>query len=108
MNNIRCLQLPLLKSLTLFDAVQASLLAYGQTWATELVEVQRDWHHKYINQPHPTPCQYAIDNVVFAWRAVKSVKKHGLVGKLMDSFTGPWKVCDKGKRSSYFGTHEHR
>jgi hypothetical protein len=29
------------------------------------------------------------------------VKKRGLVGKLMDSYTGPWKVCGKGKGSSY-------
>ena len=38
---------------------------------------------------------------VFAKRAVKSDKKRGLVGKLMDAWTGPWIITGKGKGSSY-------
>ena len=73
-----------------FAAEQATLLECGQKLAKELVQVQRDWHREYINQRRPDPRQYAIGDRVFVRRAVKSVKKHGLVGKLMDSYTGPW------------------
>ena len=44
---------------------------------------------------------YSVGDRVFAKRAVKSDKKRGLVGKLMNEFTGPWVISAKLKGSSY-------
>ena len=46
-----------------------------------------------------------MGDLVYAKRSVKSNKKRGLVGKLMESFTGPWKVVDKFQGSSYKLSH---
>ena len=43
--------------------------------------------------------------MVYAKQSVKSDKKCGLVGKLMESFTGPWKIVDKLPGSSYKLSH---
>jgi hypothetical protein len=90
---------------TSFATEQARLLKCGQSIAKELIHVQRAWHREFINQRRPDPRQYSVGDRVFARRAVKSIKKRGLVGKLMDSYTGPWKVCGKSKGSSYILEH---
>ena len=84
-----------------FATEQARLLKCGQEIAKVLIHAHRAWHREYINQNRPDPRQYAVGDKVFAKRAVKSIKKRGLVGKLMDSYTGPWQICVKGKGSSY-------
>ena len=38
---------------------------------------------------------------IFSKRSVKSNKKRGLDGKLMNSYTGPWEVTKKAAGSSY-------
>ena len=49
--------------------------------------------------------QTNIDETVFAKRAVRSIKKRGLVGKLMNSFTGPREIIRKLAGSSYEMKH---
>ena len=46
--------------------------------------------------------------MVFAKRAVKSDRKRGLVGKLMDDYTGPWEIISKLKGSSYEIKHKDK
>ena len=81
------------------------LLKCGQEIARVLIHAYCAWYREYINQRGPDPRQYSVGNIVFTKRALKSVKKQGLVGKLMDSYTGPWKICGKGKGSSYQWEH---
>ena len=70
---------------TEFATEQARLLKCGQSIAKELIHVRHVWHREFINQRRPDPQQYSVGNRVFARQAVKSIKKCGLVGKLMDS-----------------------
>ena len=84
-----------------FATDQARLLKCGQEIAKLLIHAHRAWHREYINQNRPDPQKYAVGDKVFAKRAVKLIKKRGLVGKLMDSYTGPWQICVRGKGSSY-------
>ena len=46
--------------------------------------------------------------MVFAKRAFKSNKKRGLVGKVMDDYTGPWEIISKLKGSSYEIKHRDK
>ena len=64
-----------------------------------------DTANSSINDDLTRGSKYAVGDRVFARRAVKSVKKRDLVGKIMDSYTGPWKVCGKVKGSSYILEH---
>lgn len=84
-----------------YAADQARLLACGRHIARELIHAHRSWHREYINEKRPNPRQYEVGDSVFAKRTVKSDKKRGLVGKLMDAYTGPWTVTAKLKGSSY-------
>ena len=84
-----------------YAADQAGLLSCGRLIAKELIHAHRSWHREYINSKRPDPRLYSIGDHVFAKRAVKSDKKRGLVGKLMDAYTGPWIVTAKLKGSSY-------
>ena len=74
---------------TEFATEQALLLKCGHSIAKELIHVQRAWHRKFITQRRPDPRQYSVGDRVFARRAVNSIKKRGLVGKLTDSYTYP-------------------
>ena len=84
-----------------FAVDQANLLACGRDIARELIHAHRAWHREYVNSKRPNPRLYAVGDSVFAKRAVKSNKKRGLVGKLMDAYTGPWSITSKLKGSSY-------
>ena len=84
-----------------FAADQARILSYDRALAKELIHQHRAWHREHINKLRPDHRIYAIGNMVFAKRVVKSGKKRGLVGKLMDNYTGPWEIISKLKGSSY-------
>ena len=71
----------------------------------ELIHHHWSYHREYINSRRPSPHIYNMGNLVYAKRSLKSIKKRGLVGKLMESFTGPWKVVDKLQGSSYTLSH---
>ena len=84
-----------------FARDQARLLQCGREIATEIIHTHRAMHREFINRNRPDPRQYSVGDKVFAKRAVKSIKKRGLVGKIMDAYTGPWLITAKGKGSSY-------
>ena len=56
----------------------------------------------------PDPRIYSVGGMVFAKRAVRSNKKRGLVGKLVDDYTSPWEVISKLKGSSYEIKHRDK
>ena len=89
-----------------YAADQAHLLSCGRSLAKELIYAHRSWHREYLNESRPNPRLYSIGDHVFAKRAVKSNKKRGLVGKLMDDYTGPWIVVSRLKGSSYELKHK--
>ena len=84
-----------------FATTQAKLLACCRPIAMELIQHHRSYHREYINKRRPNPRVYAVGDSVFAKRSVKSNKKRGLVGKLMNSYTGPWEITQKTTGSSY-------
>ena len=90
-----------------FATSQAHLLKYCRVIAQELIHHHRAWHREYINARRPSPRIYDIGDTVFAKRAVRSDKKRGLVGKLMNSFTGPWEIIRKLAGSSYEMKHRN-
>ena len=94
-------------SVTNYACEQATLLSCCRSVAKELINHHRSWHREYINARRPDPRHYAIDDKVFARRSVRSDKKRGLVGKLMNAWTGPWRVTAKVKGSSYALEHVH-
>ena len=69
---------------TTFAGEQARLLKCGREIAKELIHQHRAWHREFINQRRPNPRIYSVGDKVFARRAVKSDKRRGLVGKLMN------------------------
>ena len=89
-----------------FASEQAKLLACGRFVARTLIHAHRAHHREYINSRRPDPRIYAVGDFVYAKRSVKSDKKRGFVGKLMEAWTGPWKVTAKLNGSSY--ALEHR
>ena len=54
-----------------------------------------------MNSRRPSPRVYSNGDFAFAKRSVKSVRKCGLVGKLMNSYTAPWEIIEKAAGSSY-------
>ena len=74
---------------TSFAAEQACLLECGREIAKELIAYHRSWHREYINSRRPDPKLYSVGDKVFARRAVRSNAQRGLVGKLMEPYTGP-------------------
>ena len=88
-----------------FADEQATLLSDGRGIARELINTHRIYHHEYINSRRPNQRLYPVGDVVFVRRSVKSVKKRGLVGKLMNAFTGPWRILSKLHGSSYEVEH---
>ena len=89
-----------------FAADQARLLTCSRELAKELIHSHRAYHREHINKMRPDPRVYSIGDHVFAKRAVKSDKRRGLVGKLMNEFTGPWVITAKLKGSSYEIRHK--
>ena len=71
----------------------ATYLQASREVAQLLVDEIRSYHREYINSRRPNPKVYHIGDIVFARRAVKSVKARGLVDKLQFAYTGPWKVA---------------
>ena len=84
-----------------FAREQARLLECSCAISRELINFHRSWHREYFNSQRQDPKLYAVGDRVFAKRAVKSDKIRGLVGKIMDAWTGPWEVTQKLKGSSY-------
>ena len=84
---------------------KAGLLSCTRIISRKLIHHHRVYHNEYINSCCPNPCLYYEGNMVFAKRAVKSDKRWGLVGKLMNSFTGPWRGTKSLHGSSYELVH---
>ena len=88
-----------------FAVEQSHLLEFGRAIAHELNHHHRAYHREYINHRHPNPRLFSVGDQVFVKRSVKSIKKRGIVGKLMDSYEGPWNITGKIKGSSYALEH---
>lgn len=84
-----------------FVTKQARLLKCGRDIARKFIHHYRAWHRECVNERHSDPRQYSVGNRVFAKQTVHSNKKRGLVGKLMDAYTGPWEILGKLRESSY-------
>ena len=89
-----------------FASEQATMLSCGRAIARELIHHHRAYHREYINARRPNQRLFAVGDYVFAKRSVKSDRKRGLVGKLMEPYTGPWRITKKLAGSSY--ELEHR
>jgi hypothetical protein len=79
----------------------ASRLSALRDVASLLVKEQRAWHREFVNAHRPDPKLFAIGDVVFARRAVRSDASRGVVAKLTYPFTGPWQIITKLKGASY-------
>jgi hypothetical protein len=90
---------------TNFAKDQATLLSCCRKIAQELISHHRSYHREYINSRRPNPRVYSIGDKVYVRRAVRSDKKRGLVDKLMNAWTGPWKITGKVAGSSYSIEH---
>jgi hypothetical protein len=66
-----------------------------------LVKEQRAWHREFVNARRPDPKLYAVGDIVFARRAVRSDASRGVVDKLAYPFTGPWRIISKLAGASY-------
>ena len=88
-----------------FAGEQASLLSAGREITRELINAHRTYHREYINSRRPNQRLYSIGNMVFVKRSVKSDKKQDRVAKIMNSFTGPWRILAKLPGSSYEVEH---
>jgi len=88
-----------------FASEQATLLACGRAIARELIAHNRAYHREYINARRPAPRIYAVGDMVWACRSVRSNKQRGQVEKLMNAWTGPWEVIEKVAGSSYLLKH---
>ena len=66
-----------------------------------MIHHHQAYHNEYINHRRPNPRLFCVGDHVFANRFVKSIKKRVIVGELMESYTGPWKITGKIKGSSY-------
>ena len=82
-----------------FSVEQSQLLECGRAIARNMTHHHQAYHHEYINQHRPNPRLFSVRDHVLENRYVKSIKKRGLVGKLMDSYTGPWNINVKIKGS---------
>ena len=88
-----------------FAVEQSHLLECGRAIARELIHCHRAYHPEYFNQRHSNPHLFSVGDQVFVKRSIKSIKKRVLVGKLIDSYEGPWKITGKIKGSSYALEH---
>jgi hypothetical protein len=80
---------------------QATLLSASRDIARVLLDEHRAWHRELVNSSRPNPRIYHVGDVVFARRATRSDAKRGRVAKLMHPMTGPWRVVEKLRGSSY-------
>jgi uncharacterized phosphosugar-binding protein len=75
---------------------------YSKELAAELlVQEQSSYHRELINAHQTGPRIYAIGDIVFDRRAVKSDAARGNVDKLQYAFTGPWRVMASLPGASY-------
>ncbi len=65
------------------------------------IKEHRAYHREFINTNHPNPQVYAVGDIVFARRAVRSDAQWERVNKLQYAFTGPWKVTAVLPGASY-------
>ena len=79
----------------------ASHLSALRDVASLLVKEQRARHCEFVNARRPDPKLFAIGDIVFARRAVRSDASGGVVDKLTYPFTGPWQIIAKLKGASY-------
>lgn len=80
---------------------QAKLLEASRNLAKVLIEEHRSYHRELVNSNREDPRIYRKGDIVFARRATRSDKARGRVGKLMNAFTGPWRVISKLDGGSY-------
>ena len=78
------------------------VVSYSKELAAELlVQEQSSYHRELINAHQTGPRIYAIGDIVFDRRAVKSDAARGNVDKLQYAFTGPWRVTASLPGASY-------
>ncbi len=66
-----------------------------------LIKEHCAYHHEFINANRPNPQVYAVGDIVFARRAVRSGTQRECVNKLQYTFTRPWKVTSVLPGTSY-------
>jgi hypothetical protein len=84
-----------------YSKTLAQQLSASSEVAKLLIEESRAYHREYINSLRPDPKIYAIGDMVFARRAIKSVASRERVAKLQFAYTGPWRVIKLLDGASY-------
>ncbi len=83
------------------DDIFQELLTACRAIAELLVKEHHAYHRKFINANCPNPQVYAVGDIVFARRAVRSDARWERVDKLQYAFIGPWKVISVLPGASY-------
>ena len=83
----------------------ATLMSTSLDIVKVLVDEHRSYHREKLISSRPDPRIFAIGDIVFARRAVRSDAKRGRVDKLMYAHTGPWRIVEKLDGSSYKIAH---
>ena len=88
-------------TVTTYSKDLAMCLTACHAVAELLIKEHRAYHRKFINANRPNSRVYAVGNIVFARRAVRSDAQQERVNKLQYTFTGPWKVTSVLPGTSY-------
>ena len=83
----------------------ATRLSYCREIATILIHEHRAWHRELVNDRRPAPRIYAVGDIVFARRAVRSDAQREIVDKLTYAYTGPWRIAATLAGGSYSLVH---
>ena len=86
---------------------QATLLSASRDIARILLEEHRSAYRERVNATRPDPRVFHPDDIVFAKRSTRSDARRGKVAKLMNAFTGPWRIVKKLDGASYEIEHCH-
>jgi hypothetical protein len=88
-------------TVTTYSKDLAMRLTACRAVAELLIKEHRAYHREFINANRPNPRVYAVGDIVFARRAVRSDARRERVNKLQYAFTGPWKVTSVLPGASY-------
>ena len=86
---------------TNYASDQARLLSCPCAISRKFIHHHCVYHREYTNSCRPNSHLYSEGDMVFSKSAIKFEKRRGLVGKLMDYFTGHWRVT-KRLHSNYY------
>ena len=84
---------------------QGLLLLHMRVIVSLNIKKSLSYHHERLNDLRPDPCVYDIGDLMLARHSVLSNRTKCVVDKTEFTFTGPWTVTKKLKRTPYELTH---